>query len=441
MYKQKERTVKLSLVDTTAPQVKFQNVTKYIGYEINAEDFIIEKTDLSEMYVEVLNIPEITEFGNYPVTVVVKDICGNETKNECTLTIDWLNYNVTLELGKDLTKEDILMRPEEDAKLVSKAELEKINKSPVGDYTMTLTNNGKEYIINIKIQDTLPPELELKDVSIYDDEKVDKSKFIVSAKDASEKVETTLLTEINYKNIGTQVVTIEAKDEHGNKVEKQANLTIKKDTEGPVFSGLKEMTVAKNSSVNYKNGVKAIDKKEGNCEFTVDTSKVNIGAAGTYYATYTSKDSKGNTTTAKRKITVKHNQEDTNNKFNEFYNSYLEGKDVSGIVQTIRTTISYNHSWGDDDPVWYGLTNKKGNCKVHADLVKKALDKKGITNQIIRTIDGTHYWNLVYQGGVWRHYDSTPGSHDLGPLTDDAKFASAGMKGRDWNRSAYPEAK
>ena len=213
MYKQKEITVKLHLVDTTAPQVKFQDITRYIGYEIKGEDFIVEKSDLSQMNVEVANIPEITEFGNYPITVMVKDEYGNETKKECTLTIDWLNYNITLELGKMLTKEDILMRPEEDAKLVAKAELERINKSQVGDYTMTLLNNGKEYIVNIKIQDTLPPELELIDVSIYDDEKVDKSKFIVSAKDASGKVETTLLTDINYKNIGTQVVTIEAKDE------------------------------------------------------------------------------------------------------------------------------------------------------------------------------------------------------------------------------------
>lgn len=228
---------------------------------------------------------------------------------------------------------------------------------------------------------------------------------------------------------------------HGNKVEKQANLTIKKDTEGPVFSGLKEMTVAKNSNANYKSGVKAVDKKEGNCDFTVDTSKVNIAAAGTYYATYTSKDSKGNTTTAKRKITVKHNQEDTNNKFNEFYNKYLAGKDAYGIVSTIRSEISYNSNWGGDDPIWYGLTNKKGNCYVHVLLVQKALNKAGITNQVVKTIDGTHYWNLIKVGGVWRHYDSTPGNHLIGPATDDEKFASSSMKGRDWNRSAYPEAK
>lgn len=440
MYKQKPITVKLYLVDTTAPQVKFKDITRYIGYEIQAEDFIIEKSDLSPMHTEVVNTPQITDFGNYPVTIVVKDEYGNETKKECILTIDWLNYNVNLELGETLTKEHILMCPEQDAKLISKTELERINKSPMGEYTINLTNNGKEYVINIKVQDTTPPELELKDVTIYDDEKVEKSKFIVSAKDASGKVETTILTQIDYKKIGNQVITIQAKDESGNTIEKQANLTIKKDTEGPVFSGLKEMTVAKNSNINYKNGVKAVDKKEGNCEFTVDSSKVNVKVAGTYYATYTSKDSKGNTTTAKRKILVKHNQEDTNNKFNEFYNKYLAGKDAYGIVYTIRNEISYNSSWGDDDPVWYGLTNKKGNCYVHVLLVQKALNKAGIKNQVVKTIDGTHYWNLINIGGVWRHYDSTPGNHLIGPATDDEKFASSSMKGRDWNRNSYPVA-
>ena len=56
MYKQKEITVKLHLVDTTAPQVKFQDITRYIGYEIKGEDFIVEKSDLSQMNVEVANI-------------------------------------------------------------------------------------------------------------------------------------------------------------------------------------------------------------------------------------------------------------------------------------------------------------------------------------------------------------------------------------------------
>ena len=102
--------------------------------------------------------------------------------------------------------------------------------------------------------------------------------------------------------------------------------------------------------------------------------------------------------------------------------------------------IRYNTNWGGDDPVWYGLTNNVGNCYVHAIILQKALNKAGITNKLIHVIDKTHYWNLVYINGLWRHYDSTPGNHIVGPTTDDQKFNSAAMKGRDWDRDAYPKA-
>ena len=220
-------------------------------------------------------------------------------------------------------------------------------------------------------------------------------------------------------------------------MEKTANLTIKKDTEGPVFYGLSSMSVEKNSSPNYKSGVKAVDARDGSCTFSVNSSAVNLSKAGTYYITYTAKDKKGNSSTARRKITVNHNQEDTNNKFNQFYNSYLAGKSVSSIVSTIRNKIYYNSSWGGNDPVWYGLTNYTGNCYVHALLVQKALNKAGIQNQLIYTTDRTHYWNLVYQNGKWRHYDATPGRHLIGPATDEQKLNSPSMQGRKWSSSFH----
>ena len=173
--------------------------------------------------------------------------------------------------------------------------------------------------------------------------------------------------------------------------------------------------------------------------FTVNSSKVNLSKAGTYYITYTTKDKKGNTSTASRQITVNHNQEDTNNKFNQFYNQYLAGQSVQGMVSTIRNRIGYNTSWGGSDPVWYGLTNYSGNCYVHAMLVQKALNKAGITNKLIYTTDRTHYWNLVYQNGKWAHYDATPGGHLLGPATDEAKLNSSSMQGRKWS-SSFPKA-
>ena len=45
-----------------------------------------------------------------------------------------------------------------------------------------------------------------------------------------------------------------------------------------------------------------------------------------------------------------------------------------GIVSTIRKDYTYTHANETKDPVWYGLQNKKGNCIVHAYLVKAALD-------------------------------------------------------------------
>lgn len=440
-YRDKEETVKLHIVDTTAPTVTFQDITKYADYVVNAEDFIVEKSDLSEMTVEATNIEDTSAYKDYVVTVTVKDNYGNVTSKDCILTITWIKDVVYKELGQEFTKADVIVNMEKDADKLPDSEVAKVDMATLGEYILTATFDGVEYTSKVIVQDTTPPALELKNVTIYDDETVSgKDAFIVSATDASGEVTTNMLKEIDYSIIGEQQIVIEAIDKNNNKIEQTAILTIRKDTEGPVFSGLSNMTVTKNSSVNYTKGVKAVDAREGTCEFTVNSDSVNIGQAGTYYATYTSKDSKGNTTTKKRKITVKHNQEDTNNKFNEFYVNYLQGCNPYEMTYAIRTMIGYNHSWGDDDPVWYGLTNRNGNCYVHALLLQKALSKAGYSNKLIHTTDKSHYWNLVYVDGAWRHYDSTPGSHLIGPATDEEKLNSAGMAGRTWNLSAYPSA-
>ena len=59
---------------------------------------------------------------------------------------------------------------------------------------------------------------------------------------------------------------------------------------------------------------------------------------------------------------------------------------------------------------------------------------------MIYTKDETHYWNLIKENGVWRHYDATPGSHVMGPVDDKTKLASAGLHGRTWDKSLFPAA-
>lgn len=437
-----EEEVTLSIIDTTPPEVTFQNVVEYLDYEINPEDFILEKKDFSEMTVELVEKPEITGYADYNVTVKVKDKYGNETIGNCILTVTWLRKEVNIELGNDFSIEDIVLNMEENKNKIPKSEIDKVDTETIGEYTIEVEDDGKKYTCIVRVQDTTPPELVLRDLEIYDDEKVgDYTKFIKKVTDASGEPTTTLKTEIDYTKIGEQEIVIEAEDIYGNKTEETAILTIKKDTDGPVFSGLTDMTVAKNATIDYNSGVSAIDKKDGKCEFTVDSSGVNVSVAGTYYVTYTSKDKKGNKTTKKREIIVKHDQEDTNAKLDEFYNNYCAGKDPVGMASAVRTYVKYNSNWGGDDPVWYGLTEGRGNCYVHASILNRVLTKAGYTNQIIYLEDQSHYWNLVNVGGVWRHLDGTPSAnHTLGLLTDEQKLADPGVHQKTWDVTKWPAA-
>ncbi len=394
------------------------------------------------MNVELLEAPETLEYGDYIIKISVKDEYGNETIGECNLKIAWLIPEVVIEIGEEFSIENLILDVEEFGDRIPQSEIDKVDENVIGEYIITAEYEGVEYTSVVKVQDTIPPELELKDISIYDDEKIsDYKRFIKSVSDASGDPTTTLKTEIDYSKIGDQEIVIEAVDKNGNKTEKTATLTIKKDNVGPVISGLGDKTVSKNSTVDYRSGVWATDDRDGSCEFSVDSSAVDTKVAGTYYATYTSKDKKGNTTTRKRKIVVKHNQEDTNNKFNEFYNNYLAGNDIVGMASAIRSQIGYSSSWGGDDPVWYGLTEGRGNCYVHALIMQKALNKAGYSNRLIYLTDESHYWNLVNVGGKWRHIDATPSvNHTLGLLTDEQKLADAGLHGKTWDRDNWPAA-
>ena len=87
------------------------------------------------------------------------------------------------------------------------------------------------------------------------------------------------------------------------------------------------------------------------------------------------------------------------------------GGTVSEVNEYVKHLIGYSSSWGDNDPVWYGLTNYRGNCYVHALVLQAILQAKGYQVLIIHTTDNSHYWDLVNLGnGKWCHSDATPGN-------------------------------
>ena len=454
-YNEKEFSVKLKVQDTKPPEVEFQDIEKPMGYELNAEDFIKSKTDASQMTVTIQNAENVNtqEFGEYTVNVKVEDEHQNKTEKECKITITYIKEEYNLELGTKLTKEDLIYDIEKAGGAINQADIDDINGKGPGEYELHATYNGVEKTVKIKVQDTKPPELNLKDITIYVGEQIqDLKQFIVSVTDVSE-VTTNILTTPDFSKQGEQEITVEAVDKYGNKTTKTAKLNIVQDTTGPVISGLKDITITKGGSIDYKKGVSATDAKDGTVEFNVDSSSVNIQTAGTYYATYTAKDKSNNTTTNKRKIVVQNSASDVYQKADEIMAKATKG--VSGtankiiaVKNYIRKNVKYSHKTtkGIEKAAWQAFTTYDGDCYIHAAATQLILTRMGVKSIIVNALDYTHYWNLVYINGKYRHIDPTPGwAYDDVDFMDDAKRLETlrriqGYGYRDWDRSKFPAA-
>lgn len=435
----REETVTLTVQDTTAPTAEFVTQrSELIDYVPSAEDFVSNVNDESETSVYFAYEPVLPkDYSDVTVTVVVEDASGNKIQRECTLTYSWMQTSYALEYGSELTKADLLLDPVRDDSLLDQSVIDQINKSGLGEYEITSTVGEKTMTCKVTVADTQGPDLNVKDVHIRKGHWASLDSFLVSYKDVSGDVEVRLMTELDLYTEGKQTVVIEAEDIYGNITSKEVTLWIATDFNPPWISGADEaMSVEKNTTPDFLEGVTATDAKIGICEVTCDTSKLDLTKAGTYYITYSTCDNSGNTATTKRKVVVEHDAEDTAALVKSIADKLSD--DPEEIRDYVRSNIYYSHSWGGEDPVWYGFTGRSGNCYVHALCLQSIFDLKGIENQLIWVTEKSHYWLIVKIDGVWKHIDPTPSdTHGKYSLMNDAQRLST-LSGRDWDRTQWP---
>ena len=434
----KEETVTLTVEDTVAPTAQFiTQTTRSTDYIPQPSDFVTEYFDLDAVtlsFQEDVVIPE--NYANLPLTVVVADASGNAITQECTVKFAWMKEAITLELGQSLSKDMLLYNLERDADLLSQEDIDKINASGVGAYELHCTVEDADICCIVTVQDTTAPELKLKNVSLEEGARIRLDDFVKSAEDLSGDVKLEFVAQPTSTILGKQTVKIRATDASGNSVVKSTQLTVQYDVTAPVLKGLKNMRVAQHSTPDYMKGVSATDNKDKSVSITYDASKVNTDKAGTYYVTYTARDDSGNVTTSKRKVTVKHDQADTDALVKSI--AAKLSSDPEKLRNYVRSTIRYNHNWGGSDPVWYGFKNKAGNCYVHAVCLRELLREKGHTCQLIWTTQKTHYWLIIKITGTWKHIDPTPGRlHSKYSLMNDEQRLST-LSGRTWDFSKWP---
>lgn len=438
-YGAREETVTLTIIDSLAPELEVKNLELPLGAELRVEDAVThmwDHTQVSLSFDREIVIP--TDYSPLELGLIAEDTSGNVTTKYINVLYNWLREGFTLEYGQSLTREDLLYAPEKDAALISDETLEMINSAAVGEYEITSTSAGRTLSCLITVQDTQGPVLELKEHRIYPNGKVKISDFVVSGTDISGEVELTMVTEPNCAEVGTYTVVIEATDIYGNVTTGETTLYVATDFYPPVLYGVnRDLHVDKYSEPDYLAGVKAVDAKDGTVEVTVDASRVNTEAAGTYVVIYSARDSSGNEVTYRRKVHVPHDETDTA-ALVESIAAELEN-DPEKIRDYVRTTIRYSSDWGGEDPVWQGFTIKHGNCYVHALCLKAILDLKGYNTEMIWVFNKTHYWLIIeIEPGVWRHIDATPstlhGRYSL--MTDEQRYST--LSGRNWDREQWP---
>ena len=433
----RRETVTLTIADTVAPQVVFRDIAVTVDDAITADMFVVSAEDLSPVQVSFITAPgERSGYDDQTVTVAVTDAGGNQVTGDCTISYTWLKESLTVELGTEIAVQDLLLNPEKGEHLVNPEDIELLNVSPAGEYTVESTDGGKTCVCKVSIVDTVAPQLEGKSLTVEQGAYLTMESFLVSVFDASANVTVNLEGNISAYACGTFPVVLTAQDVSGNTTRVELTLTVVYDATAPVFTGMAEMNAPKNSQPDFISGVTATDNRDGVVEFTVDTSRVNMAEAGTYYAVYTARDKSGNVSTYRRKVVVPHDSADTD-ALVAMHAAWC-GTSVVSIRNYVCNNIMYNTNWGGNDPVWYGFTNRVGNCYVHALCLQRLLMYHGYQTQLIWVTDQSHYWLIVYMDGGWKHIDATPSAlHGRYPVMNDAQRLET-LSGRVWDTTLWP---
>lgn len=438
-YGGREETVKLTIQDTLAPQVSFvEERTLRAGDVLRPEDFVELATDRAKTTISFAQEPVIPEdYSDITVEVVVRDANGNETRGTSRVSFQWMQEELTWEYGPKITKGDILVNPALDGDKLDQAELDRINESGVGSYTLDI--QGAE--CTITVQDTKGPELDVRQAHVWPSEIVGLERFVLGAEDPSGVANIQLLSDVNTASKGEYPVKIRAVDTLGNETVVETILKVNNDHRPPVFGGTEELLAQKNEQPDYEAGVSVTDLEDGTLTFTYDDSEVDLTAPGNYFVTYKAQDSSGNETVVRRRVVVPPDEADVQALVEEIAAQLTD--DPKEIRNFAWQKIRYSASWGEPDPTWHGFTNWSGNCYVHAFCLKALLDAKGYETQLIWTTDKSHYWvlvNLEEMGMGWRHMDATPSSQHVRILYMNDWERHANLDGRNWDRSAWPKA-
>lgn len=289
-------------------------------------------------------------------------------------------------------------------------------------YLITSNNVFKNYIN--AVFDHTPPAGQALNAQIWLGETIFPSKLVTNVTDNS-SVKYSFKAPPDLSQIGQQEVIIILKDESGNKTEITSQLTIKKDDQAPVISGVADQRVFIGTAVLYKKNVTVTDNRDTDVKLEIDSSTVNLTKAGNYTVTYSATDSSGNKTEKTAVITVAAKTADdiTEQDLNVYVDKILaeiikpdmtELEKINVVYYWVFDHISYTGT--SDKSSWIksaylSITKGSGDCYNYYTTIRALLTRAGFDVVSVERVPGTkthHYWNMVKYNGEYYHIDATP---------------------------------
>lgn len=273
-----------------------------------------------------------------------------------------------------------------------------------------------------------------------------------------------------FTALGVYTLQLLVTRENGETSTHTVTLTLIKDEEPPVLSGVKDLVAYLGEGISYRNGVTVSDNCDGEVTLDVDASAVNTEEEGNYPVRYTATDASGNVTVVDIHVWVYREAVTETMLFAEIDRLIDLYVPRTGTPETqARAIYNYVHSYiayddSSDKSDWVraaydGVRNGKGDCFTYFALSKAFFVRLGIENMDIQRTQGIvterHYWNLVNIGTVdaprWYHFDACrikDVSAPFGCLMTDAQLHAFSAVRTDadgvsnyfyaYNASAYP---
>jgi len=332
--------------------------------------------------------------------------------------------SVTIEVGDPLPAvEDLMDSPSSSIECLT--DLATVDQETPGDYGVVFKWGIFKKTCTIKVRDTVPPVVTVKDVVCPKGESVGPADFIEKVEDRT-PVAVSFVTAPDCSVTGTQDVQLLVEDQGGNQVNVTAKLEVCDDFEPPVISGTKDITVYVGESATYRKDVTVTDDKDPNPVLKIDSSAVNLDVPGEYTVTYTATDAVGNTSSVDIKVSVQDRPENYDDivKLNQKADDLLENLGVNSMEDDL-TKLFTIFRWVRKNIPWYGgrvtshdkvvqalkgLAGNSGDCFTDAAACEILLQRAGFETKFMERKNnlGLHYWVMVKVGDNWYHMDPAP---------------------------------